>query len=130
MTTVNWPSFFPPKCPPLEAKDASEEVFRLVYSDPHRRAILCLTRRETPRNGGNCEASGLSVFKAKSDVLRIVRRVQGMANRNRAFGDLIASAKLSPEAGKIMPTPRDGNSHHTWWAPEGFDHAAAFKVVT
>ena len=45
MTTVNWPSFFPPKCPPSEAKDASAEVFRLVYSTPHRRATLSLTRR-------------------------------------------------------------------------------------
>jgi hypothetical protein len=79
---------------------------------------------------GDCEASGLSVFTAKSDVLRLLRRVQGMVKRNRSLGDLIGSAKLSPEAGKLMPTPRDGNSHHTWWAPDGFDHAAAFKVVS
>ena len=50
-----------------------------------------------------------------------------MVKRNRALGDLIGSAKLSQEAGKIMPTPRDGNSHHTWWAPDGFDHAGSFK---
>jgi hypothetical protein len=43
---------------------------------------------------------------------------------------MIARANLSAEAGKIMPTPRDGNSHHTWWAPAGFDHTAAFIVVT
>ena len=35
MTTVNWPSFFPPKCPPSEAKRCvCGKVFRLVYSDP------------------------------------------------------------------------------------------------
>jgi hypothetical protein len=131
MTTVNWPSFFPPECPPLESKDASEEVFRLVSSDPPSPSdFVSHAQRNAKKWGGNCEASGLSVFKAKSDVSRILRRVQGMANRNRAIGDLIASATLSPEAGKIRPTPRDGNSHYTWWAPDGFDHAAAFKVVT
>ena len=31
---------------------------------------------------GNCEASGLSVFTAKSDALRLLRRVQGMVKRN------------------------------------------------
>jgi hypothetical protein len=75
---------------------------------------------------GNCKASGLSVFTTKSDALRLVRRVPGMS----APRDLIASANLSPEAGKFMHTPRDGNSHHTWWAPADFDHTAAFKVVT
>ena len=46
-----------------------------------------------------------------------------------AVQDLIAHASLSPDAGKLMHTPRDGNSHHTWWAPAGFNHAGAFKVV-
>jgi hypothetical protein len=131
MTIVNWPPFFPPKCPPLESKDAFAEVFRLVSSDPPSASDFeSHAQMNAKKWGGNCEASGLSVFTAKSDVLRILRRVQGMASRNRAIGDLIASATLLPEAGKIMPTPRDGNSHHTWWAPQGFDHAAAFKVVT
>jgi hypothetical protein len=74
---------------------------------------------------GNCKASGLSVFTAKSDALRLIRRVPGMSP-----GGLIAYANLAPEAGKLMHTPRDGNSHHTWWGPTGFDHTAAFKVVT
>lgn len=75
---------------------------------------------------GNCQASGLSVFTAKSDALRLIRRVPGIST----LGNLIASAQLSPKAGKLMPTPRNGNSHHTWWAPAGYDHIAAFKVVS
>jgi hypothetical protein len=131
MTTVSWPAFFPPKCPPSEAKDASAEVFRLVSSDPPSASDFESHAQMNPKKWmGDCEASGLSVFTAKSDVLRLLRRVQGMVKRNPALGDLIGSAKLSPDSGKIMPTPRDGNSHHTWWAPDGFDHAAAFKVVT
>ena len=123
---MNWPSFFPPQCPPSEAKDASAEVFRLVASNPPAASDFeSWAQRHLQKWGGNCKASGLSVFTAKSDALRLVRRVPGMS----ASGGLIASANLSPEAGKLMHTPRDSNSHHTWWAPASFDHAVAFKVV-
>lgn len=124
---MNWPSFFPPLCPPSEAKDAFAEVFRLVSSNPPTVSDFeSWAQRHPQKWGGNCKASGLSVFTAKLDALRLVRRVPGLS----ALGDLIASANLSQEAGKLMHTPRDGNSHHTWWAPAGFDHTAAFKVVT
>ena len=130
MTTVNWPSFFPPKCPPSESKDASGEVFRLVSSNPPMVSDFeCWAQMHPKKWMGNCKASGLSVFTAKSDALRMVRRVQGIVQGESTRGGLIASANLTPKAGKLMHTPRDGNSHHTWWAPDGFDHAAAFKVV-
>jgi hypothetical protein len=133
MTTVNWPSFFPPKCPPSEARDAFGEVFRLVYTQPPSvRDFESYAQMRPKEYMGNCEASGLSVFTAKADALRMVRRVQALAKQGKPVpaGDLVASANLSAEAGKLMHTPRDGNSHHTWWAPDGFDHAAAFKVVS
>ena len=127
MTTVSWPSFFPPQCPPSEAKDASAEVFRLVSSNPPSVSDFEPWAQRHPKKWmGNCKASGLSVFTAKSDALRLMRRVPGMS----VPGDLIASANLLPEAGKLMHTPRDGNSHHTWWAPVGFDYIVTFKVVT
>jgi hypothetical protein len=131
MTAVNWPSFFPPNCPPSESKEASVEVFRLVSSAPPSVSDFESWAQMHPKKWmGDCKASGLSVFTAKSDVLRMVRRVRGIVQGESAPEGLIASADLTPEAGKLMPTPRDGNSHHTWWAPAGFDHAAAFKVVT
>jgi len=82
-----------------------------------------LAQRHPKKWKGYCKAAGLSVFTAKSDALRLVRRVPGM------FGKVIANANLSPEAGKLMHTPSHGNSHHTWWAPDGFDHTAIFKVA-
>jgi len=124
MTTVNWPSFFPPLCPPSEAKDALAEVFRLVSSNPPAVSDFESYAQKNPKKwGDNCKACGLSVFTAKSDALQLLRRVPGI-------GNLIATANLSPEAGKLIHTPRYGDSHHTWWSPAGFDHAAAFKVVT
>jgi len=128
---VNWPSFFPPNCPPSEAKDASGKVFRLVSSaSPSVSDFESYAQMHPKKWMGNCKASGLSVFTAESDALRMVRRVQGIVQGRSAPGDLIAFANLTPEAGKLMHTPRDGNSHHTWWAPDGFNHVAAFKVVT
>lgn len=122
---MNWPSFFPPQCPPSEAKDASAEVFRLVSSNPPAGSDFESWAQKNPKRWmGNCKASGLSVFTAQSDALQLVRRVPGMTAK------LIAGANLSPKAGKLMHTPHDGNSHHTWWAPDGFDYSAAFKVVT
>ena len=127
MTAVIWPSFFPPQCPPSEASDASAEVFRLVSSNPPTVNDFESWAQRSPKKwGAHCKASGLSVFTAMSDALRLVRRVPGIS----APGELIACANLSPETGKLMHTPRDGNSHHTWWAPDGFDHTAVFKVVT
>jgi hypothetical protein len=127
MTVVNWPSFFPAQCPPSEAKDASAVVFRIVSSNPPGVSDFESWAQRRPKKwAGNCDASGLSVFTEISDALQMMRRVPGMS----VPGKVIANANLSPEAGKLMHTPRDGNSHHTWWAPAGFDHAAAFKVVT
>src|SRR5947207_2080016 len=122
MTNLNWPSFFPPKCPPVAAKDASAEVFRLVCSNPPLVTdFQCWAQRHPKKWMGNCKASGLSVFTAKSDALRLLRRVPGMASPPGSF---IASASLSPDAGKLMRTVGGDNSHHTWWAPVGFDHIA------
>jgi len=124
---MEWPSFFPPQCPPTEAVDASVEVFRLVSSNPPAASDFESYAEMYPNKWeGNCEASGLSVFTGKDDALRLARRVPGLS----ALGNLIATASLTPASGKLKYTPRNGNSHHTWWAPEGLDHASAFKVVT
>lgn len=131
MSTIIWPSFFPSECPPKDADDASIVVFRIVSSNPPAATDFQSFAQTNPkRYGGKCKPSGLSVFTGIDDALKYLRRVQG-----EVHGDtprhLIAHALLSPEAGKILHTPSDShNSHHTWWAPDGFDHAAAFKVVT
>lgn len=110
---MNWPPYFPPQCPPEDANDALAEVFRLVPSNPPAVSDLESWAQRHPKKWmGNCKASGLSVFTMESDALRLIRRVPGIS----APGKLIAGATLSPEAGKLMHTPRDGNSHHTWWA--------------
>jgi hypothetical protein len=131
MSSLTWPSFFPSECPPTDAEDASVVVFRIVSSDPPTASdFLSYAQTNPTRNGGKCKPSGLSVFTGIDDALdylgMVPGEVQGDAPRH-----LVARALLSPEAGKIKHTPSAmRKSHHTWWAPDGFDHAAAFKVVT
>jgi hypothetical protein len=131
MSSLIWPSFFPSECPPTDAEDASVEVFRIVSSDPPAACDFKSFAQTNPKkHGGKCKPSGLSVFTGLGDALKYLRRVQGEVQGD-ARRTLIARALLSPEAGKIQHTPSSlHNSHHTWWAPDGFDHAAAFKVVT
>lgn len=126
-----WPSFFPSECPPTEAENASVEVFRIVSFDPPAACDFQSFAQTHPKKyQGKCKPSGLSVFTGMEDALKYLRRVQGEA-QGVVPRRLIARALLSPQAGKIQHTPSAShNSHHTWWAPDGFDHAATFKVVT
>ena len=83
MTTLNWPSFFPSQCPPSEAKDASSEVFRLVSSSPPVvNDFESLAQKNPKKWMDNCKAAGLSVFTAKADAMRLVRRVPGIRLRS------------------------------------------------
>jgi hypothetical protein len=131
MSRLIWPSFFPSECPPANAEDASVEVFRIVSSNPPTVTDFQSHAQTNPKKyGGKCKPSGLSVFTGMHDALKYLKRVQGEVQGD-APRRLIARALLSPEAGKIQHTPSvSHNSHHTWWAPNGFDHAVAFKVVT
>jgi hypothetical protein len=119
-----WPSFFPENCPPNGATDASLEVFRLVQSNPPSTHDFQPYAQLFPdKHGGDCKASGLSVFSVKEEAFRLSRRVP-------AIGRFVAVAKLTPEQGKLMPTPNPSNkSHHTWWAPANLKHSTLFRLV-
>ena len=54
-----------------------------------------------------CETMGLSIFTDADEAVNWARRVFSL-------GDRIAGLTPGPESGKILPTLRDGNSHHTW----------------
>lgn len=116
---MDWPAFFPEKCPPPSALDASGEVFRLVSKNlPQPSDFRCYRELYPSRDFGEklCQACGLSIFLDKSDVDRLRRRVP--ATRKK----LLASGQLISAFGKILPTPHGASrSHHTWWLPSGID---------
>lgn len=127
----NWPADFPADCPPAAALAADGVFYRVVKCDP---PALCdfvsqyhQNRKLADRNirqgiVSQCHTMGLSVFANESDAVARARRYP-------QIGRLIARLTLAPDSGKIQPTPRHGDSHHTWWLPEGYNPTDAAIVV-
>lgn len=121
----DWPDRLPDDCPPDEAEAADGRVFRIVKADPPTADDFRSVREQQPRRKvkDECQACGLSVFGAVDDAT-------DMRDAIPAFrGRLIAEGELSGEMGVMKPTPRNGNTHITWWTPEGLDPSPAFAVV-
>ena len=128
---LRWPADFPEDCPPEEAQTANGVYYYIVKSDPpeladfaslyHRNRKLALRR---VRNGivTECQTMGLSIFIERSDAVARARQYTGI-------GDKIAQLTLGADAGEILSTPRDGDSHHTWWKAKDYDPVAAAAVV-
>ena len=131
MTTWTWPADFPADCPPVSAVPADGSYYRIVKTDPpqhedfvslfhlNRRRANAIIRRGA---GTQCETMGLSVFAEANDAVEWARRLP-------QIGSYIARLTLSPCSGKMLSTPREGNSHHTWWYIEGFNPLAASEIV-
>ena len=128
---LRWPADFPEDCPPEEAQPPRGVFYYIVKTDPaqagdfvplyHRNRELALRR---VRNGivTECQTMGLSIFTDQSDAVARARQYTGI-------GDKIAELALGPDAGKILPTPRGRDSHHTWWKAEGYDPIAVTAIV-
>lgn len=131
MVSYNWPADFPLDCPPGAALPADGVFYRIVNNDPtglgdfvsqYRQNRRLADRNIRQGNATQCETMGLSVFANKSDAVARARRYPGI-------GDRIARLTLAPYSGKIQPTPRDGDSHHTWWLLEGYNPTGIAIVV-
>ena len=127
----NWPADFPPDCPPAAALPANGVYYRIVKTDPPQPADFVSqyhqNRRLANRNiqrgrATQCETMGLSVFANPNDAARRARRYPSLGNR-------IARLTLTPDAGTMLPTPRDDDSHHTWWLPAGYNPLGVAIIV-
>ena len=128
---LRWPADFPDDCPPEEAEPANGVYYRIVKTDPPLLSdfvsIYHLNRpraEELMARGAitRCELMGLSVYTALKDVETRARRYPQIGNR-------IVRLTLGPEAGATLPTPRNRDSHHTWWTPEGYNPIDVALVV-
>ena len=74
--------------------------------------------------GTRCETMGLSVYADAKDAVQWALRLP-------QIGSNIARLTLNPYSGKILNTPREGNSHNTWWRAHDFDpvNAAEIEIV-
>ena len=128
---LRWPADFPEDCPPAEAAPADGIYYRIVKNDPpelhdfmplyHLNRGLADARIHSDR-ATQCETMGLSIFADASDAIQLANRISSLGNK-------IARLKLGPDAGVILPTPREGDSHHTWWQPYSYNPARAVAIV-
>jgi hypothetical protein len=126
-----WPADFPDDCPPEGASATDGTYYRIVKSDPPETSdfvsVYDQNRARAEKEVGRsrrtlCETMGLSVFADIDDALQC-------ASRYRNLGKDIASVTLTPDSGKILETPGQFSSHHTWWKAEEFDPMRDAQVV-
>ena len=129
--TPLWPSDFPDDCPPEEAAPANGVYYRIVKADPTQLSDfvsvyhLDRCRAEALITCGaitQCELMGLSVYADLTDAER-------RAERYPQLGNKIARLSLEPHTGAILSTPRNRDSHHTWWTTDGYSPTDAAVVV-
>ena len=128
---LRWPPGFPEDCPPQEAYPANGVYYRIVKNDPPEPGDFASLYRQNRQladdriqsgRATQCQTMGLSVF---ADGNEAVRR----AIRFHLIGNKIARLTLGPAAGKILPTPTNGDSHHTWWQAVAYDPTDGATVV-
>jgi hypothetical protein len=125
------PDFHPerpknPECPPKDAEFVHGVVWRGVKQDPPvEKDFLSHAEQNLPNcDKQNCEHWGLSVWVSEAAV----DHARGLHDYVRRWH--IASGKLEPTDGKIMPTPRyEGDTHHTFWKFHGHSVLAKFSIV-
>ena len=75
-------------------------------------------------------ACGLSVYRDKSDVYKMIRRTPGFRRRLERRMHMIASGILNETMGVMIHTPKEKEySHHTWWMYLGCSAWEKFTAV-
>jgi hypothetical protein len=123
---MEWPDYFPENCPPSTAKAATGIVYRFVRKNPPENGDFIGYRLLHPLEDykeKTCQACGISVYRDKNDLLKMQSRVPAKK------GSHIAKGNLNPDIGQILPTPHQGDSHHTWWVPSGIQANDYFSVA-
>lgn len=107
-----FPELWPEGCPPTNAANCDGAYFHLVGQDPPGTDDLksFAERGRTLRSVPPCPCMpyGLSVFADRNDVLHMHRAMPRL-------GRFVAMLQLRAEHGKILLTPGQRPSHHTWW---------------
>lgn len=114
----SFPDHFPEDCPFSNARNIQMEAYRWVGNDPPQpQDFVPLSQQRGglsfSDSNSECQACGLSVFVDAQDAILAQKCSKSLRGKRLAVGI------IEPESGKVAPTPRDGNSHHTWWPYAG-----------
>lgn len=121
----NFKEHLPVDCPPREAEDKPlENVYRLCINNPPKASDFLshveLNKTFPPEK--TCMAAGLSIYTELSDAEKSKKRIP--AYRKKGY---IACGNIIKGVGRVLSTPTQGNSHHTWWTYRGTDASIYFK---
>jgi hypothetical protein len=118
-----WPSFFPPTCPPADAEPASGEVFMLIHVPPQPKDFDSHVERRIQVHDRPCQRSSLSVGRTAKwcEQTRLVS--PGLREK------VVHKATLEPKHGVIKQTNRPG--HYSLWIRSAWRKTvfAEFKVA-
>lgn len=125
---MQWPEHLPSACPPADAQPASGVVFRLIRGatpSPGDFLPKCLENPAGDFTGRECLAAGLSVYRKRRDLDRLLTYPTFRKDNWR-----IARGDLHPQVGRLKATPpqKIRNSHHTWWWPSGVEPSTLFRL--
>mgnify|MGYP006961701287 FL=1 len=120
-----WPDYYPPECPPPDARRDTIDVYRLVSADPPVPSDFVPVVLEMPHRTFApekfCIACGLSVFQSLEGALRVRARYKPLRNKRLARGT------IQPQDGLVLETGE--SSHTTWWCQSKAPHANFTKVL-
>lgn len=118
-------SFYPKACPPIEAEKPNCFVYRVIKNSYPQESDFIPYFLEFPNRdwkGKECIACGLSVFLKEEDAQRII----DVNNGTRVWK--VVKAFIDTNTGRFLQTPREGNSHCTWWVYSNVKPERLFRV--
>ncbi len=107
-----FPGDWPENCPPIQAEDCNGDYFHILIQNPPGETDLTSFHEKGRKLQSQlpcvCMPYGLSVFTDRHDALHMQRVYPRL-------GNWIATLSLTTTDGKMMLTPGQRPTHHTWW---------------
>lgn len=122
-----YPDYFPPGCPPEDAKTDEQVLYRFCYGrEPQQRDFVSYYLKNPQKYETNVLAYGLSVMKSREDCLRIYRGYPWARQYHS-----IAKGNTDKRKGSWKETPSRQNPNHlTWWVCKDVDPLLFFSMDT
>lgn len=120
MSNATFPSAWPDGCPPVDAVDAADAVFRIV-DGPNPTNDSFRSHFELGKCK-QCNCRSLSVFQTKAKAAKCQSILQYL-------GDHIAWGVLTSAHGKTKLADKKHPGHTEWWVAEGVVPSAVLATI-
>jgi hypothetical protein len=128
---MEFAEYLPSSCPPDTAVPARGEFFRMAWKVPLTKKMF---EPHLYRKGPDqfeerlrCQAAGLSVYLKIEDAIKAIEEAAPLNPLARK--SVLVKATVDAGWGVMKHTPKDGNSHHTWWVAKDRTPHELFELV-